>query len=232
MIFDLDGTILSINSFRLWSLFMLRARFDHLGLVRRGGVSVRAFHILAARKLGFMSHDSCKWRLQRLWQEATAGDGGRSADRLCRELMAFVRPEIRGHLSWIAADGRVTAVMATAAAGDYAECLGKMLGFSHVLATPAGRACGAPENAGECKLKAVNDLIFARKWDSRPRVLFTDHVDDLPLIGICEDVFWFGSEAQRRRVMHAMPNVKLHLPESYLRSPVPSDVLRKVVSCS
>jgi phosphoserine phosphatase len=231
MIFDLDGTILSINSFRPWALFLLKARFDHLGVARRCAVSARAFSVLTARKLGLINHDACKWRLQNLWQEATAGDGGRAAHRLSLELMSFVRPEIREPLSWIS-DARVAAVMATAAAGDYAEHFGKMLGFSHILATPAGRTREAPENVGERKLQTVTDLIFEHKWGARPRVLFTDHEDDLPLIGICDTVFWFGSEAQRQRVKAVLPGAKLHLPESQLRSHVQSQVLCKVVSCS
>lgn len=209
MIFDLDGTILSINSFRPWALFMLKARFTHLGTMQRLCVSVRALAILAARKLRVLDHDSCKWRLQRLWKRATAGDGGRTAEDFSRELMAYVRPEMREVLSWVAA-GRVEAVMATAAAGDYAQHLGKMLGFSHVLATPQDRPPGIPENAGKHKLEAVTKLIIDRGWGARQRVLFTDHVDDLPLIGICENVFWFGSDHHGRRVADAAPNVKLH----------------------
>lgn len=207
MIFDLDGTILSINSFRPWALYMVKARFPHLTAFQRLSVSTRAAATLAARKVGLMSHDACKWRLQRLWQEATEGDGGRSAVALSRELMTFVRPEMHDVLSLVSA-GRVEAVMATAAAGEYAYCLGRMLGFSNVVATPAGRSPGEPENVGRRKREAVAKLIAERRWERHARILFTDHVDDMPLIELCENVFWFGSETHRRYVSHAIPGVR------------------------
>ena len=52
-------------------------------------------------------------------------------------------------------------------------------------------------------------LLEQRGWQDRPRVLFTDHEDDLPLIGVCDDVHWFGSERGRQMVAYALPDISI-----------------------
>ena len=85
------------------------------------------------------------------------------------------------------------AVLATAAAADYAEPLGRRLGFQHVLATRADRSAGEPANAGAVKRRSVDDFLRHAGWRDRSLILFTDHLDDLPLILDCDVVCWFGS---------------------------------------
>jgi phosphoserine phosphatase len=91
------------------------------------------------------------------------------------------------------ADGRVTAILATAALSDYAEELGRELGFRHILMTPAGHDPTQYVNSGTRKRDRVLDLLKQRGWVARPLILFTDHLDDLPLIRESSAVCWFGS---------------------------------------
>lgn len=207
IIFDLDGTILSVNSFRVWTLFMMRGRFSHMNILGRLAVTGGAVAAVAARKARLISHDRLKHYMQRLWQRAVRGDAGASEQRLAEELMAFVRPELVGILAAVAA-GKVEAVMATAAAGDYAYCLGRRLGFKHILATPPVCDVAREENIGERKAAGVLKLIKERGWGRYTRVLFTDHRDDLPLARICHAVYWFGPAAERFAVERAAPGVR------------------------
>lgn len=193
VILDLDGTVISVNSFRLWVAHMLRARFPHLAPGRRLGLALRAGGALAARKAGLIDHETLKWRLQGLWRQATQGDGGRSVAMLNARLHRHVRPELLDLLSAIA-DGRIDAVLATAAVADYAGDFGRLLGVPHVLATPADRSPHTPSNVGRHKRDAVLDFLARQGWQQRSRVLFTDHEDDLPLIEVCGTVYWFGEE--------------------------------------
>ena len=194
MVFDLDGTVLRVNSFPLWAVHLLKARFPHLGPARRLGITLRAGWALAARKAGFIGHETLKWRLQRLWRQATAEDGRAAETEFVRRLRSHVRPELEAVLEDVAA-GRVDAVLATAAAADYAQALGQALGFRHVLATPTNRPAVTPSNVGEHKRDAVLAFLKAQGWQGRPLILFTDHEDDLPLIRISDTVHWFGSDA-------------------------------------
>jgi phosphoserine phosphatase len=208
LILDLDGTILSVNSFRRWVLHLVRARFPHLGAARRLRIAGATVTALSARKMRLSGHEALKWRLQKLWQTATDGDGGLSEKSFVEELMGFVRPELLPVLKAVAA-GEVEAVLATAAAGDYAYQLGRSLGFAHVLATPPLRAFGEPSNVGERKREAVLGFIASRGWQDRPRILFTDHEDDLPLIRICQTVYWFGSERARSAIQRMVPEIRI-----------------------
>jgi phosphoserine phosphatase len=209
VILDLDGTILSVNSFRRWAFYLVRARFPHLGAAGRLRIACATIKALSERKMRLTGHEALKWRLQKLWQTATEGDGGVSERGFIEELKGYVRPELVPLLNAVAA-GEVDAVMATAAAGDYAYGLGKSLGFTHVLATPPKRAATDPSNVGDRKRQAVLDFIASRGWQDRPRILFTDHEDDLPLIRICDAVYWFGTERARAAVQQMVPGIRLH----------------------
>lgn len=208
MILDLDGTILSVNSFRIWSWYILRGRFPNLGGWRCLCISFTALCALLSRRLRLSSHNRLKWKLQRLWQTATKGDGGQNERRLINQLAAFVRPELSGVLHAISC-GKVDAVMATAAAGDYAHGFGQSLGFVHVLATPAERGASDHENIGARKLESVLDFMHQRGWHDRPRLLFTDHRDDLPLVQACETVIWFGSSTELAQMTRRAPRTRI-----------------------
>ena len=207
-ILDLDGTILSTNSFPHWVLYLMRAPFPRTGMARRLSISGAAAAMLVQRKLRLTGHERFKWRLQKLWQTATDGDGGAGARAFVDRMVDYVRPELASILSAVA-EGRIDAVLATAAPADYANPLGSAVGFAHVLATPATRGAGESSNVGDQKCQAVLRFLASRGWQHRRRVLFTDHEDDLPLIGVCDEVHWFGSDQERETISHMLPDVSI-----------------------
>jgi phosphoserine phosphatase len=208
LILDLDGTILDANSFPYWVLRLARGKFGHLSRARRAAVSLAVFTIFIRRRLRLLDHAVFKWRLQQIWQDATRGDGGAAEQQMIAELCRFVRPQFAPLLADVAAE-RVDAVLATAAAGDYALGLGRALGFKHVLATPIGRPAPIHDNAGRQKRDAVLAWLLDRGWHNRPLVLYTDHVDDLPLIRISQTTYWFGTEEMRRQLARDLPQTDL-----------------------
>lgn len=211
LIVDLDGTVLGINSHPRWARRLARGSFPHLSRSRRMALAARATVVLAARKLRLIRHDQAKGRLQLLWQAATHDDCGDSEASLCRELLTFVRPEFQPILAAVRS-GSVDAVLATAAAADYAQGFGRALGFTHIIASqllPRPRTAGS---SGERKLRSVMELLAARGWQHRPRILFTDHPDDLPLMSICPTIFWFGTDAHRRACQWLVPGGAIYSP--------------------
>lgn len=188
LVFDLDGTILDCNSFPHWVLFLLKGRMSSLRLGQRASLSIRTARLLLSRKIFRLSHDE----LQRRLQAASVDVGPADVDRFVTALLLRVRPSLRSLLNILAADC-ADAVLATAAAADYAEPLGKQLGFRHVLATGRGRGLGEAANSGSAKRESVANFLRAAGWNGRPFILFTDHVDDLPLMQDSALVFWFGS---------------------------------------
>lgn len=197
-IFDLDGTVVSCNTFPLWAMHMIRAQVPHgnrlRGIMTAGAVG----QLLLQRKLGRLRHRVLKQRLQKIWRRATEGDSGDHAIRFAASMERYVRPNMAGLLRQVRG-GEIDAVLATAAAGEYGHALGHRLGFAHVLASDE------QDNLGEAKLRGVLAFLTDRQWLQRPRVVFTDHIDDLPLMRACDAVCWFGPGDE-------YPDIKAQLP--------------------
>jgi phosphoserine phosphatase len=102
------------------------------------------------------------------------------------------------------ANGSIDAVLATAAAEDYATGLACRLGFRHVLATTSART--EPCNKGAHKRERVLALLASQGWRHRPLVLFTDHIDDLPLIRDSALVCWYGPAGKMMQAAEAAPD--------------------------
>src|SRR4051794_20335007 len=203
VVFDLDGTILGINSFPAWVLHLIFGRVPGLGMRRRMALSFASQWLLLRRKLRRMDHDALLWRLQAAWRPAAAI----GAERFELRLLRYVRGNLRSVLGLVA-ESRGDAVLATAAAEDRAAGLARRLGFHHLLATPAGRTVGDPCNSGVQKRDRVVALLREKGWCDRPLVLFTDHIDDLPLIRESDFVFWYGTDSALTRVAAEAPDAR------------------------
>jgi phosphoserine phosphatase len=205
LLFDLDDTTLCCNSFPLWVTFLLTGRISGIGLLSRLRLSAYAMRLLLSRKLHRINHDEFQRCLQVAWVRA----GGRHTmtDRFVTTLLGRIRPNI-GPLLDLLAEHRLDAVLATAAAADYAVPLAHRLGFRHVLATQPGRLHGESANAGPAKRASVASFLASAGWCHRPLILFTDHQDDLPLIRDCAVVCWFGSFNTLAKVRTAVEQTK------------------------
>jgi phosphoserine phosphatase len=207
LIFDLDGTILRRNSFPVWAAIMLGLRAPGLALRQRVRLSLAVQRLLLARKLGRIDHDSLLRNLQSLWRAAAAAPGATIAGDLQTRLLRLVRPSLVPVLRLVA-DDAMDGVLATAAAGDYAVPLGRVLGFSTIIATAVGRPPGEPYNSGEHKRDRVLALLRERGWSERPRIFFNDDLADLPLMRESHAVCWFGSRRGLRQAKAAAPRVR------------------------
>ena len=143
-------------------------------------------------------------RLQNARRVAALGRRPPASHRFAAGLRRHVRANLKPALGMVAVD-RLDAVLATAAAASYAVPLGRLLGFWHVLASPSDREAGEPINAGARKRDRVLDFLAASGWQDRPLVLFTDHIDDLPLMRVCCLVCWFGPEKRMVEARAAAP---------------------------
>lgn len=190
LIFDLDETVLRINSFPLWGRYMIAGRLPGIGAGGRAVLALRVLSLAARRKLGLIDHDTLLRRLRLAWRQATQDHDAAAAVFQAR-LMREVRPCLHELLRQVA-EHEFDAVLATAAAFEYADGLARQLGFRHILAT--GPDYVSPRNSGTTKRDRVMALLHAQNWQTRPRMLFTDHLDDLPLMRECDAVCWFGRD--------------------------------------
>ena len=206
---DLDGTLLAVNSFPYWVLYMLVGRFAGLCVIERLALSFVVGRILFARKIRRRNHGDAKRMLQQLWMAAASRDPDRGALRSLHAILQnYVRPNVKLLLQAIGA-GETDALLATAAAGEYAQAFGKALGFAHVLTTPLCGEADSIENCGERKRDRVLAALEALGWSDRVRVLLTDHEDDLPLMQVCQRTLWFGSYEDVAPVQQRAPETRV-----------------------
>lgn len=191
LVFDLDGTILSVNSFPYWVLYLIGGRIKSLGTGPRVRLALRAAWLLILRKLRKIDHAALLSGLQRAWWAIPSSATGAMVDPLQTMLLRRLRSNLRPLLQMVASD-RLDAVLATAAAGEYAIGLGQRLGFRHVLATPPARGHAEYINGGTRKCDRVLAFLENAGWCGRPLILLTDHIDDLPLMRVSTAVCWFG----------------------------------------
>lgn len=226
MICDLDSTVLSVNSFRPWVRYLIFGHFGELKVAERLEVALSTLIILAERKLLNKDHAVMKGKLQQLWRKATAKDpAGLAQEWLLSDLAATVRPNLSGLLSRAATD-KQPILLATAAAGEYAEPLGQKIGFRHLLTTPLLDKGDVAKlhNFGPVKRDRVLAYLQEKGWDTLPRVFLTDHIEDLPLIEVCDKILWFGNETQRQLAQTKAPG-KLFVPALTLE---PKEVLAEI----
>jgi len=207
LIFDLDGTILRRNSFPVWAASMLGLRDCGLRLRPRLALSLAVQRLLLQRRLRRLDHDALLRRLQALWCTALAEPGATLAQHVQRRLERLIRPNLVPVLRLVAEDA-MDGILATAAAADYAEPLGRRLGFATIIATPAQRGAGEPHNAGGQKRDRVLALLRERDWLERPRIFFNDDLADLPLMQACQAVCWFGNDRDLKRAKAEAPSVR------------------------
>lgn len=202
LIFDLDGTILRRNSFPYWVQALLTGNCQGRAQARLA-LSWRVQKLLLRRKLGRLDHDAFLRALQHLWRQV--GDPGQGmAAQLQSRLLNLVRSNLQPVLRSVG-NLSVDSVLATAAAAEYAEPLGRALGFPYVLATPPTHDGAGPCNRGEHKCRRVLSFLEGHGWSGRPRIFFNDHMDDLPLMLESQTVCWFGSDKTLRAACLAAP---------------------------
>lgn len=208
LICDLDGTLLRSNSFPRWVRYLLCGSFPGLPPVQRATLCARVAAELALRKAGFMQHAVFKRSLQRQFQSALASSDTDLVLHSLVEHLAFeLRPNVLGVLELVRR-GQVDAVLATAAAEEYALPLGRRLGFQHVLAT-GGHGGVWRENSREAKRDRTLEWLEARGKSAQRYVFLTDHEEDLPLMRVSQSVLWFGAPMELAGVRQAAPGIDI-----------------------
>jgi len=201
LIIDLDETLLSINSFRIWALYFLLKKFARLNLRKRSLLWLKAAKIFAERKVLGKNHSQTKAALQKLWVEA---DDAGALENVLAKLEKKIRSNMRGVMSVIG-NGEIDAVLATAAASQYADPFAQRIGFVHVLST----GLGEKENRGEEKARQISQFLQKHGWENRKKIFFTDHLEDMPFMLKSDKLMWFGKLEEVKDINSAVPELEI-----------------------
>ena len=207
LVFDLDGTVLRLNSFPVWVAFLALGGARGLPIGQQLKVTAQAVRSVILRKLRRIDHPILMRRMQELWQFATAGDNSAAAQRLAKLLMRTTRRNLEPAIKLVS-EGALDGILATAAAEDYAVALSQRLGMENVLATRGSRPMDEPENTGVHKRDRLLAWLNARGWSGRPLIFFNDHLADLPLMRECSIVCWVGSRRALQQAQREVTNVR------------------------
>lgn len=205
LIFDFDGTIISVNSLYYWVTAMFMERFGGLSWPQRMQLSLRTAKAVLNRKLRRTTHYETKQYLQRLWLDALKKDPQQVA---LRELHAILGSKIRKNMKAslaLVSQGRGDAIFASAAAAVYARGIAQAMGFKHILVTEPDGA----ENYKTEKRDRTLALLKEKGWEARRRIFLTDHEEDLPLIQESHLVLWFGEDADVTSIKERAPQVEI-----------------------
>jgi len=225
LLFDLDGTLLSINSFPVWVKWMLWGKFTHLPMLWRLKLFIQTATALVRRKAGKDNHAEFKKRLQVAWRGATVKDEScQSSEFLADLMLGYVRDNLRPLINALSRTP-YDAILTTAAAEEYAVPLAKKLGFTNVICT---RLAAIPylENLAETKMQNTVLELQRLQWGERTRIFFTDHIDDIPLVKVCEKTFWFGDAESFGIAKQMAPDSNIEWALDY-----GSDQILEILSC-
>ncbi len=194
VVFDLDGTIIRCNSFHLWIGFCIFSHCSALNLKKK----LKIIFNCLLRILKRIDHAQFKKEVMLIKPI--------SSDRMARYFLKnLIIPKIsfvcyKEMLLW--KKKGVTIVIATAAAETYVEAIAKYFGIKHWVSS-----------------YLLNDKLFncigknkihslRRKFNNfRILALYTDHIDDLPLMSLANYVILVNpKETQKKKILSKLSN--------------------------
>lgn len=165
---DLDGTLVTRNTFRIFAGFLRRR------ILQRRRIADLARYGLwgAARRFNIVSHRRLKWELMKIADSTLTPE---DYDSLADEIMRYLNPRVMDYVT-----GKLW-VLATAASAEYVVPLARRLDCLYVIATerPVSRRFKEyTESRGAEKLRRVQAVSDGAGIE----VALSDHPDDLPML--------------------------------------------------
>lgn len=216
LVIDLDETLVRVNTFRVWTKHAFL--FEQPTLRPATPRNVQGFlKLYGARALGQLSHEQMKRCFIGRWGmwvrqngiEAAIGFNQNFASGIVRKWINRQVLEQAEQFRKELGNSRPP-IVATAAPEFYVEPLAKDLGFDFIATqvTDAelsrGHGPNYKENRGGNKLVRLQETI----GQETPFIVFTDSVDDLPLIAAAESVVLVGPN---RRLVETAKQVGKHV---------------------
>lgn len=175
VVVDLDGTLISINTFKVYIEYACKVAF------RNGRLDICVLLIwnVLLRKSRLISHEVMKYHILR----ATNGLMTRKRlEILVDRLLLSISQDVI-NLCYRYREKGYFILLSTAAPESYATLISEKLSLDGVCATAIPkRRTGWKENVRN--IKCENTISYLKNRDLSLDILITDHYDDLPLLDI------------------------------------------------
>lgn len=173
LIADMDGTILTVNSWHIFSKEVLKELAGRGSYFKAGFLCFKTLQ----RKLRLIGHREVKYYFAKASQEFDDN----FFRRLTQIIVAHANKRVMDFIYGRRKDG-YTIILATAAAGEYARLIGENLNFDYIIASP--KAGTSLDEYSECKgiIKAKEVEKLLREHNLEAEIVITDHWHDLDLM--------------------------------------------------
>lgn len=176
VVFDLDGTLISVNSFRLWLERLPRLALRHPTLI------VPLLRAVTQRALG----QTDRVAMKRAVIQASTRLPPRVHAAFAQDLHRLIRPALAPDLRRYLDDPSFRVYLSTAAPEYYVLPLARLLDIQHVSATRNDTGSGWTENFGEHKVSALEQLEGLPLPELH--TVYSDDHHDLPLMHLARKV--------------------------------------------
>lgn len=179
MVVDLDGTLVSVNTFTLFTKWLAQHLYHDYGFIPLLGLC----RDVLLRKCRLIPHSEVKRRILRI-----AANNCKESDfrKFAESLKSCLRPEVMTLIKDFMQEGGVV-VLATAAPAVYALPFAGILGIPYCEATQySGSSAPSTSDFEECRgdVKRMRVERLARGRNLRIECVLTDHHEDLPLLSL------------------------------------------------
>lgn len=184
IITDLDGTLLSGNSMRIFmknlpSLLMKKKAYSD---------AFKSLWWIGMRSIRLVSHKTMKWHLAEIARRnLSASDWNGLAEKMAEFVNPVVKDIIESRQRELSGNPGITGekesavVIASAAMEDYVKPLCRIMGYDNYIATEfTPLKFDYEEMRGESKLRAIRELLESE--DLQLDTFLTDHYDDCPTV--------------------------------------------------
>lgn len=186
VIFDLDGTLLSVNSFEKFILYSIHESIRSFNIM----LLLKILFYITTRKLRLTTHEYMKYKILKCLQRFMTSQ---RLSAFSSGLIQCTNAIVLSLLHQYQSDGYFTC-LATAAPQCYAEVIAKELNFDICHATPQ------PETKNWKELsKTVKSATISHYFQDKqiiPEILVTDHYDDIPLMKIASKIILVSPSKQ------------------------------------
>ena len=189
---DLDGTLIKGNSFHIWCYSIFFDSAPALNFNKNYKLRIRLIFILVLRLLKRIDHVQLKRYIQGLWFHLPTIIKHQSNAKMVERLNHVMDKQLLRILQ-AASDKNELIILTTAAPQEYVvPFIDELKIFDYVIATPAHQHKNWYHNIAMTKREKTMELIIKLELPTNNITLYTDHIDDEPLMEISNNCYLYS----------------------------------------
>lgn len=178
VVVDLDGTLISTNSFHKWMIYLFKKT-----LIYNLFDTVKILYIVFLRIFKIITHSQMKYKILSISESLRYSD---IVDDFIEQLDTYINQEV---LKFTKNTGQNQInILATAAPEIYAKRIASKYGFQYCISTPAISKNNWYENIRDRKRKTLKNLLNTLNLNYIDIVL-SDHHDDIAIMKLAKKIY-------------------------------------------